>query len=102
MQATVLLVTAFNMCGNQPNGLFSMPYEQIPVECYSGYKANERPVVFTFRERRWEIAEVVDRWYEGGIGAGRPQANYFKIRTTEGNVFLLRYLAHSGAWSIQI
>lgn len=78
-----------------------MPYEQIPVECYSGYKANERPAAFTFQERRWEVAEIVDRWYEGGIEPERSVANYFKVRTTEGNVFLLRYLPLSDAWSIQ-
>ena len=78
-----------------------MPYEQIPVECYSGYKANERPVAFTYQERRWEVREIVDRWCEGGIEAGRPEANYFKVRTTEDNVFLLRYLSLFDVWSIQ-
>ena len=27
-----------------------MPYEKIDVECYSGYKANERPVAFTYQK----------------------------------------------------
>ena len=77
-----------------------MPYEKISVECYSGFKANERPVAFTFQERRWEVAEIVDRWYEGGLKPGRPQVNYFKVRTVEGNLFLLRYLSLFDAWSI--
>lgn len=77
-----------------------MPYEKIPVECYSGYMANERPVAFTFQERRWEVAEVVDRWYEGGLQPGRPQVNHFKVRTVEGTLFLLRYLSLFDAWSI--
>ena len=78
-----------------------MPYEKIYVECFSGFKANERPVAFTFQERRWEVAEIVDRWYEGDLEAGHPEANYFKVRTVEGNVFLLRYLSLFDAWSIQ-
>ena len=77
-----------------------MRYEKIPVESYSGYKANERPKAFTFQGRRWEVAEIVDRWYEGGLEAGSPEANYFKVRTVEGNVFLLRYLSLFDAWSI--
>ena len=77
-----------------------MPYEKIPVECYGGYKADERPMAFTFQERRWEVAEIVDRWYEGGLQPGRPQVNHFKVRTVEGNVFLLRYLSLFDAWSI--
>ena len=79
-----------------------MPYEKIPVECYSGYRADEPPMAFTFRERRWEVAEIVDRWYEGGLQPGRPQVNYFKVRTAEGTVFLLRYLSLFDAWSIWV
>lgn len=78
-----------------------MQYEQIPVECYSGYKANERPVAFIFQGRSWEVADIIDRWYEGGIEPERPEANYFKVRTTEGEVFLLRYFPLTDTWSIQ-
>jgi len=78
-----------------------MPYEKISVECYSGFKANERPVTFTFQERRWEVAEIVDQWYEGDLKGGRPEANYFKVRTVEGTIFLLRYLSLFDVWSIQ-
>jgi hypothetical protein len=79
-----------------------MPYEQIIVECYSGHKANERPATFTFQGQRGDIEEIIDRWYEGGLEAGRPEVNYFKVRTTEGSVFLLRYDPGSDAWSIHM
>ena len=82
--------------------LVPMPYEQVSVECYSGFKADERPVAFAFQGRRWEIAEILDRWYEGGLKAGSPQANYFKVRTTEGTLFLLRYLSLFDSWSVKI
>jgi hypothetical protein len=39
-----------------------MNYKQIQVECYSGYKANERPVAFAYRGRHWEVSEISDRW----------------------------------------
>ena len=77
-----------------------MPYEKIDVECYSGYKANERPVAFTYQKRRREVAEIVDRWYEGGFEAQNPDVSYFKVRTVEGEVFLLRYVSLFDAWSI--
>jgi hypothetical protein len=77
-----------------------VPFEAIKVECHSGYKANERPLAFFFQERRREVAEVVDRWYEGGLKAGSPGADYCKVRTTEGEVFLLRYLSLFDVWSI--
>jgi hypothetical protein len=78
-----------------------MQYEPIRVECYSGYKANERPAAFTYQGRRWKVAEVIDRWYEGGIEPERTEASYFKVRTPEGYIFLLRYLPLSDVWSIQ-
>ena len=81
--------------------LVPIPYEPISVECYSGFRADERPVAFTFQERRREIAEIIDRWYEGGLKAGSPQANYFKVRTTEGTLFLLRYLSLFDSWCVK-
>ncbi|MCE5209966.1 MAG: hypothetical protein LLG40_00210 [Deltaproteobacteria bacterium] len=65
-----------------------MNYEKVEVECYSGYKANERPAAFVYQGRRLEIAEILDRWYEGGLDARRPEIDYFKVKTTEGKVFL--------------
>ncbi|MBN1472883.1 MAG: hypothetical protein JW925_14000 [Syntrophaceae bacterium] len=77
-------------------------YERVQVECYSGYKANERPTAFTFQGRRWEISDILDRWYEGGCSAGSPEIDYFKIKTSEGQVFLLRYLSLFDAWSVRV
>lgn len=77
-------------------------YERIQVECYSGYKTNERPIAFAYQGCRWEILEILDRWYEGGIDAGRPEIDYFKVRTTKGQVFLLRYLSLFDSWSIRV
>src|SRR5208283_1433261 len=74
--------------------------ERVAVECYSGYKANERPLAFTFEGRRWEVEEIVDRWYEGGLRAEDPQVDYFKVRTVGGSLFLLRYVSLFDAWSL--
>jgi hypothetical protein len=79
-----------------------MPYELLDVECYSGYRANERPVAFSFDERRWEVAEIIDRWYEGGPQSNQPALDFFKVRTTEGRIFLLRYNSLFDAWSIRV
>jgi hypothetical protein len=58
----------------------------IHVDAYSGYKANERP--------RYEIATVLDQWYE-------PSATYFKVQGTEGKVYLLRYDEVADEWTLQ-
>jgi len=77
-------------------------YQAIQVECYSGFKANERPVAFTYQGERQEIQEVVDRWYHGGLYSSKPVINFFKVRTADGKVYLLRYQFDSDAWSLRI
>ncbi len=77
-----------------------MTYDQVTVECMSGYKANERPLAFTLQGRRWEVAEILDRWYEGELDPREPKVDYFKVKTVEGSVFFLRYVSLFDAWSI--
>jgi len=79
-----------------------MNFVRIQVECYSGYRANERPVAFVHEGRRREVAEVLDRWCEGNLTPDRPAVDYFKVRTTEGEVFLLRYLSLFDSWSLRL
>jgi hypothetical protein len=76
-------------------------YEQIHVECYSDYKTNERPMAFTYRGHSRKVEEIVDRWYEGGVDPGRPATDYFKVKTTDGEIFILRYLSLFNAWSVR-
>lgn len=75
-------------------------YEQIHVECYSGFKANERLKAFTYMGSHWDIEEIIDRWYEGGMDPSRPAVGYFKVRSSEGQIFILRYLSLFDAWSV--
>ena len=87
---------------NQNDISKDMNWEPVLVECYSGYKANERPVAFMFEGRRMEISETIDRWYEGGMKSDAPVIDYFKVKTSEGTVFILRYDMQSGEWAIRI
>ena len=66
----------------------------IYVDAYSGYKANERPRLFVLYQEAYKIAAVVDQWHE-------PWATYFKIRTTEGKIYILRYDEQSEEWTLQ-
>ena len=55
---------------------------KIRVETYSGYKADERPTVFYIGNRKHQIVEVTDRWYD-------PSADYFKVKGVDGGVYIL-------------
>ena len=66
----------------------------IHVDEYSGHRANQRPRSFSFDERLYKIAAVLDQWYE-------PSATYFKVQTEEGKVYLLRYEGQSDQWTLE-
>jgi hypothetical protein len=69
----------------------SLPFH---VDEYSGHKGSQRPRSFTLDETLYEIAAVLDQWYE-------PSAAYFKVQTTEGKTYLLRYDGTQDEWSLQ-
>jgi uncharacterized protein (UPF0128 family) len=57
---------------------------RVEVECYAGYKADERPLRFRLGGHAYEVVEVVDRWYD-------PNATYFKVKVDDGNLYVLRH-----------
>ena len=63
------------------------------IECYAGYRADERPTRFTLRGHTFEIMEVEDRWYS-------PGAIYFRVRTDDGDYFVLRHDEPQDVWSL--
>jgi hypothetical protein len=69
---------------------------KVEVECYSGYRADERPVRFWLAGCEYGVVEVLDQWYG-------PRDVYFKVRAGDGNVYILRRssLASGGDWSLE-
>ncbi|HEX5410429.1 MAG TPA: hypothetical protein VFZ27_01050 [Terriglobia bacterium] len=64
------------------------------VECYSGYKADQRPLRFHFREndsRTVEVVEVLDQWY--GVGY-----RCFKVLADDRNTYILRHNEKADEW----
>jgi hypothetical protein len=65
----------------------------VKVECYSGYKADERPLRIIFAAQTLEVAEVEDRWYS-------PGATYFRVRVQSGERYVLRRDDAQDVWSL--
>jgi len=63
------------------------------VQCYAGYRADQRPERFTFRGRKYEIDEVEDQWYS-------PGAIYFRVRGRDGNYYVLRHDEGQDVWTV--
>jgi hypothetical protein len=53
------------------------------VECYSGRKAEERPVRFWLEGRQYVVEAVVDQRYD-------PESIFYKVRAEDGNLYVLR------------
>lgn len=68
-------------------------HKKITVQCYSGYKADERPTSFTVDEQTHQVSEIADRWYD-------PNANYFKVVAEDGALYLLRHVLDSDLWEL--
>jgi len=65
------------MCGKLNNGM------KLHVECYSGRKADERPIRFRLDEQEYAVEEVLDQWYG-------PDHTFYKLRADDGNLYILR------------
>lgn len=66
----------------------------VRVECYSGYKADERPIRFEIHGRMFEVKENLDRWY--GI-----DYEYFKVRADDGNDYILKHSREDDSWELE-
>jgi hypothetical protein len=68
--------------------------KKVGVECYAGYRANERPMRLTLGEQTLDIVEVEDRWYS-------PGETFFRVRVEGGDRYVLRYVEAQDVWSLE-
>jgi hypothetical protein len=69
------------------------PTLAVQVECYAGHRGEETPRRFRLGDEWLEVAEIVDRWLA-------PDHRYFKARTADGDTYVLRHDAATGAWEL--
>jgi hypothetical protein len=55
---------------------------KLNVECYSGRKADERPVRFWLEGRQYVVKAVLDQWYD-------PESISYKVRDDDGNLYIV-------------
>jgi len=66
----------------------------VHVECYAGYKSDERPVKLQIAKQMVEVAEIEDRWYS-------PGATYFRVRLANGERYVLRREDAQDVWTLE-
>lgn len=70
---------------------------RLKVECYSGYKAEERPLRFAAQAadaRTYEVKEVLDQWY--GVGY-----TCFKVRADDNCLYILKHHEKGDIWTLE-
>ena len=68
--------------------------QRVEVECYAGYRADERPVRLKLGGETLEIVEVEERWYS-------PGETYFRVRVVGGDRYVLRHVEAQDIWSLE-
>ena len=66
---------------------------EIHVECYSGHRADERPLRFSAGDRTYIVERVDDKWYSPGV-------TYFRVLADDGNLYVLKHDESADTWSL--
>jgi len=68
---------------------------RVHVHCYSGRKADERPVRFRLEEHEYLVVEVLDQWYGS-------EDIFYKVRADDGGLYVLRHQTSTpdGIWDL--
>lgn len=66
----------------------------LKVQCYSGYKADEKPISFVLDGNKLMVEKIIDQWRN-------PEFDYFKVMADDGKGYLLRNDTRSGEWSLE-
>jgi hypothetical protein len=64
------------------------------VECYSGFRGDERPVRVLLGQQMTEISAVEDRWYS-------PGSTYFRVLMITGERYVLRHDDAQDLWTLE-
>lgn len=70
-----------------------MSDQTVKVECYSGFRADERPLRILFASQTLQVTQVEDRWYS-------PGATFFRILTSNGERYVLRREDAQDVWTL--
>lgn len=66
---------------------------QIRVDCYAGYRGEETPRRIWLGGQCLEVTAILDRWLA-------PDHRYFKLRTGDYGIWIIRHDTISAAWEL--
>jgi hypothetical protein len=66
---------------------------KIQVACYSGHKADERPIKFSLGNTVLFVDSIQDQWYG-------PTDLYFRVLADDGNTYVIRHNETTDEWTL--
>jgi len=66
----------------------------VKVECYSGYKADEKPISFILNRQKLVVDRIIEQWR-------CPDFDYFKVQADDGKGYLLISDSLKGNWVME-
>ncbi len=65
----------------------------LEVECYAGYRADERPLALRHEGRRVAVRQLHDTWHD-------PDHTYFTLTGEDGLLYTIRHDRAADAWEL--
>jgi hypothetical protein len=66
---------------------------KIQVACYSGHRADERPIKFSLGNTVLFVDSIQDQWYG-------PTDLYFRVLADDGNTYVIRHNEKTDEWTL--
>lgn len=68
------------------------------VVCYSGYKAEEKPIAFFIGDKELKVEKIIESWYQEEVEPERGEANCFKVLGDDKEEYCLCYIKAFDEW----
>ena len=66
---------------------------KIKVDCYSGYRTEEKPRKFWIKDREINISKIISQWIS-------PESRNFEVLGHDNNTYKLRMDARTWQWEL--
>jgi hypothetical protein len=77
-----------------PGARTTVSEPSLRVECYAGFKADERPLRIWLRGHCLDVEAVEDRWYSPGV-------TFFRVVVTGGDRYVLKHNEAQDTWELE-
>lgn len=66
----------------------------LKVKCYSGFKADERPISFAIDGKEFQVKKIIDQWRI-------PEYECFKVLADDKREYILKHVMRNDEWDLE-